>query len=316
MYCHFRKISVAVSRIFLVLALTVIVASIFLLIQPLGEHTLPVQPERRFDGASALEFIRQQVAFGPRYVGSPGHDQVAEFLEKTMKQYSDETIIQQGDHLTNIIGRLNPSNSRRILLVTHYDSRQFASLDTEHPKEPVIGANNSASGVAVLLQLAQMIQNKTISPSVGVDIALFDGEEWDVDHPSDGSWRPLGSSYFVEHLKELYPNDLPIVAIDLDLVCSKTMALYQEQSSLERARSSVETFWRIARSRWPAEFIDSVKWNILDDHTVLNVAGIPSMLLIDYDYPWIHTTQDTIDKCSAKSLEAVGDSLLRFLETL
>ncbi len=107
-----------------------------------------------------------------------------------------------------------------------------------------------------------------------------------------------------------------VVAVDLDLVCSKTMKLYKEESSQERARSFMENFWTIAREHWSEQFVDELKWNILDDHTPLNAAGIPAMVIIDYDYPWIHTTQDTIDKCSTESLEAVGDSLVRFLETL
>jgi len=303
------------------LILLTLLVSIFLFKRPI-EQPVPLpqsttSSKTQFNGEVALELIRQQVAFGPRFVGSPGHAKEVEWLQKTMKQYSNEIIVQQGNGATNIIGRFNSENPRRVLLVTHYDSRQFASNDKEFPKEPVIGANNSASGVAVLLEVAKQLDNETMKQlTVGVDVVLFDGEEWDVDHPTGAQWQPLGSTHFVQHLKDFYPKELPVVAIDLDLVCSKSMKLYKEESSLERARSFMERFWMIARERFLEQFVDDVKWNILDDHTLLNAAGIPAFLLIDYDYPWIHTTQDTIDKCSAKSLEAVGDSLVRFLRTL
>ena len=102
----------------------------------------------------------------------------------------------------------------------------------------------------------------------------------------------------------------------MDMVCDRNLNIFQEKSSKERAGSQVDAFWNIAQTINPSAFISRVNAEIRDDHTALNNAGIPSFLIIDSDYPYFHTTADTIDKCSAQSLETVGNALLKYIYTL
>ena len=150
-------------------------------------------------------------------------------------------------------------------------------------------------------------------PSVGVDIVFFDGEEGDINQGSDyTNWKPLGSTYFSEHLSELYGDNKPVSALVLDMVCDKNLRIYKEQSSAQNASAQVESFWSIAREINSGVFRDEVKQSVNDDHTPLNQAGVPSFLLIDFEYPPFHTTGDALDKCSAKSLETVARAVFEY----
>ena len=175
------------------------------------------------------------------------------------------------------------------------------------------GANDSASGVAVLVELARILNNSHIVPKVGVDIVFFDGEEGDIHQGSDHSnWKPLGSTYFAEHLNEFYGNNKPVSALVLDMVCDRDLRIYKEQSSVQNAQVQVDAFWNIAQKVNSRVFQDEVQQNIQDDHTPLNRVGIPSFLLIDFEYPPFHTTSDTLDKCSAESLETVARAVFEY----
>lgn len=274
------------------------------------------------DGNEMLAVIDQQLRYGPRYMSSPGHESVQEFLVAEMQEQTNEAVTQSWDYkgtdgnthkLTNIIGRLYPTQERRIILATHYDSKKFADLDHLHKDQPVPGANDSASGVAVLVELARILGNSHVVPSVGVDIVFFDGEEGDINQGSDYSdWRPLGSTYFAEHLSELYGNNKPVSALVLDMVCDKDLRIYKEQSSVQNAQAQVDSFWSIAKKVNGQVFQDKVGQNVQDDHTPLNRAGIPSFLLIDFEYAPFYTTGDTLDKCSAESLETVAHAVFEY----
>jgi len=269
-----------------------------------------------------LAVIDQQLRYGPRYMSAPGHESVQKFLIAEMQEQTNEVITQSWDYkgtdgnthkLTNIIGRLYPTQERRIILSTHYDSKKFADLDRTRKDQPVPGANDSASGVAVLVELARILGNSHVVPSVGVDIVFFDGEEGDINQGSDYSnWKPLGSTYFAEHLSELYGNDKPASALVLDMICDKDLRIYKEQSSVQNAQAQVDSFWDIARKVDSRIFQNKVGQSVNDDHTPLNQAGVPSFLLIDFEYPPFHTTGDTLDKCSAKSLETVARAVFEY----
>jgi len=278
------------------------------------------------DGDEMLAVIDQQLRYGPRYMSAPGHEKVQDFLIAEMEEQTNDVVVQSWDYkgtdgnthkLTNIIGRLYPTQERRIILATHYDSKKFADLDRLYKDQPVPGANDSASGVAVLVELARILGNSHVIPNVGVDIVFFDGEEGDINQDSDyTNWKPLGSTYFAEHLTELYGNNKPVSALVLDMVCDKDLRIYKEQTSVQNAKNQVDAFWSIAREIDSRVFRNEVGQSVNDDHTPLNQAGIPSFLLIDFEYPPFHTTGDTLDKCSADSLETVAQAVFEYMYTI
>ena len=243
--------------------------------------------ERPFiDGGEMLAIIKQQVGYGPRYMSAGGHKDIQKFLIAEMNGLADEVINQTWDYtgkdgktygLTNIISRFNPSEKKRIILGTHYDSKKFADRSLIYKNRPVPGANDSASGVAVLLELARVISQSSTTPNVGIDIVFFDGEEGDENQDEDYSnWKPLGSTYFAENLDGLYGNIKPIFGVVLDMVCDKDLKIFKERSSVQNAPAEVEAFWNIAKKVDSNVFKDEVKYGINDDHTPLNSAGIPS----------------------------------------
>ncbi len=282
------------------------------------------KPYNNFEGAEALALIEQQLRYGPRYIGSEGHNKSVDFISAELDALVDTVHLQRWQHssadqsqisLTNIIGRIRPELSRRILLGTHYDSKRFAELDHEHPFLSVPGANDSASGTAVLLELARSLANSNMQLNVGVDLVFFDGEEGEHDL-SHTEWTPLGSTYFSNHLDQYYPRAHPESMIVIDMVCDKDLTIYKEGSSVQHAPELVDRFWRISSRTWPEIFKNQVRYTIGDDHTPLQIKGIPSMLIIDFEYPPFHTTEDIADKCSAASLEVVGKSLVDYLSSL
>jgi Zn-dependent M28 family amino/carboxypeptidase len=200
------------------------------------------------------------------------------------------------------------------VLATHYDSKKLADKDNTHPEQPVPGANDSASGVAILIELARILADSGTIPNIGIDFVFFDGEEGEEIQGSDYSgWQPLGSTYFADNLKSLYPLEKPISALVLDMVCDKDLKIYKEKSSSRFASQQMNQFWSIAAKIDPDIFQNSIRSEIRDDHTPLNEAGIPGFLLIDLEYPPYHTTEDTPDKCSAENLEIVGNAVLQYL---
>lgn len=283
-------------------------------------------PHSLIDGNEIYALVDQELSYGPRFMGSDGHDRVKDFLIAEMRTIADETLTQSWNYdatdgrtytLTNIIGRVHPENPRRIILGTHYDSKRFADKDIYTPNEPVPGANDSASGVAVLLAVAEVLERSQQLTDIGIDFVFFDGEEGDVNQGSDyRDWKPLGSTYFADNLARIYGNTKPTHALILDMVCDKDLMIYKEQSSLEYATAYVDAFWNVAKtidSKDSNVFKDTPGLYINDDHTSLSRVGIPSMLLIDFEYPPFHTTEDTLDKCSAESLETVARAVLEYL---
>ena len=275
-------------------------------------------------GERAMEDIAKQLSFGVRAMGLPGHEKTIAYIEQELATLSvptqrqswtevtGETILQ----LTNLVGRLAPDNPRRIVVGTHYDSIVRAYRDREHPDAPMPGANNSASGVAVLLETARVLSRSFVRPAVGVDFVFFDGEEGPLSlGEGDPHWVPLGSPYFANHLIELYGRGKPSEAVIFDMVCYEKLELQPEPLSLAGARAQVQEFWRIGGELAPAVFSETPWRNpIYDDHLPLIQAGIPSFLVIGFEYgPWYNTTRDTLDKCSPVSLEAVGRTLTRYL---
>jgi Zn-dependent M28 family amino/carboxypeptidase len=277
-----------------------------------------------WDGSRAMTHIEAQLRFTPRSMDMPGHQKTIDYIKAELAKVgvtsvTTQDFVYRGNAgrplaLFNIVARLNPDNPRRVIVATHYDSIIRAYRDTKNPEAAMPGANNSASGVALLLETARVL-SLSPKPPVGIDLIFFDGEEGPKSlGAGDPDWHPLGSPHFVEHLKDYYTNGKPEKAVDFDMVCKKDIQLMPEASSVKSAMGEVKKFWELGAAIAPKAFSTKVTYPISDDHTALNEAGIPSFLVIDFEYePYFNTTQDKLDKCSAQSLEAVGRTLLQYL---
>lgn len=276
------------------------------------------------DGREALSLIEQQLRYGPRFIGAPNRSRFQDFLQTELEALAPKVMLQQWRHksreseypLKNIIARFEPENPRRIILATHYDTKKRADHDDHMSNQAVPGANDGASGVAVLLEISRLLGDSKDLP-LGVDIIFFDGEEGDpgLTHKDMRQWRPLGSTYFTQHLNDLYSGVKPEQAIVLDMVCGEGARIYQESDSLHAARLQTESFWKLGRARYPHIFRKGVPHKIKDDHTPLNAVGIPSQLVIGFNYDAFHTVKDTPDQCDANVLQAVGNTTMRYLRS-
>ncbi len=275
---------------------------------------LPMQTPT-FNGQRAFSYLTQQTSFGPRNPNSQGHDACLNFLLETLRSTADRVDRQdftrtgyRGEvlRMSNIIASFNPAAEARIVLCAHWDTRPRADRDPDKNRrnEPMLGANDGASGVAVLLEIAGLL--KSNPPPVGVDIVLFDGEDY--GREGDQAYYLLGSRYYAQHLPEGY---IPRFGVLLDMVGDKQLEIPKEINSTRFAPDVVETIWTIARQLGVQQFVDAPGEEVMDDHWPLNEAGIKTVDLIDFNYPdrtnrfW-HTHQDVPENCSAESLEAVG----------
>lgn len=253
-----------------------------------------------FDSSRAYADVQTQVAFGPRMPGSEGHAQVREWMRAELESAGWVVEVQQtermGHPIYNIIAKRN-DEAPQIILGAHYDTRFFADNDPDLNKrsEPVPGANDGASGVAVLLELARTLPANTVP----VWMVFFDAEDngriegWD--------WI-LGSRAFVEEIK-VEPRAVVIV----DMIGDADLNIYLEKNSDLAIRAEI---WSTAEKLgYGEQFINAEKFSMLDDHTPFLEAGLPAVVIIDFDYEYWHTTQDTPDKVSAESLQAVGETL-------
>lgn len=280
-------------------------------------HVIP-----RFDGDRAFEYLKKQTEFGARVPNTQAHQRCAAFLQDELRTFADTVIVQpfthrayDGSHLylSNIIASWNLNVRRRILLCAHWDSRPYADLDPNpaNRSKPVPGANDGASGVAVLLEIARHLKSQP--PSIGVDIVFFDGEDY--GRASDLDNFCLGSKYFARRR----PSHInPEFGILLDMVGDAQLEIPKERNSVDLAPDIVQLVWSVARDIGSTAFIDAVGDAVYDDHIPLNQAGIKTINIIDFAYPdrshrYWHTLDDTPDKCSPESLEEVGSVLLHVL---
>lgn len=275
----------------------------------------------QFSGARAFEVLKEYVTLGERYYGAPKRAQLIQRLREGLASdggAGQAPILSALDHfsatdaqsgvtyqLTNIIVRLHPERPRRVLLGTHWDTRLWAEEDQDPARrgEPITGANDGTSGVAVLFELSRLARSAPLK-SLGVDLVLFDGEEF--GRPKSDDYCQ-GSKRFAASLSRWYEAGPPLAVFVLDMVGDLSLNLPPERSSLARARSLTQLVYSVAQSLGVSAFTTSHvgPW-IVDDHTPFQELGIPSMLLIDYDYPQWHTHQDDLSRCSPESLEQVG----------
>jgi len=291
---------------------------------PVFAQGAPQPDVSQWRGQRAMGDIEKLVGFGPRAMDVPGHRQTIDMIVAEMKKLGvtareqswNSTVAGQTHAMTNVIAPMYPEAPRRIILGTHYDSIIRAYADKEHPDAPMPGANNSASGVALLLETARALHAQKTPPGVGVDFIFFDGEEGPLSlGAGDPHWQPLGSPYFTEHLAETYPGTKPEQAVIFDMVCWREMKLHPEQASLLYAADQIDKYWNIGRTFAPAFFNSQpTPQPIFDDQIALNDAHIPAFLVIGFEYdPWFNTTQDTPDKCSEAALNGVGRTTLRYI---
>jgi glutaminyl-peptide cyclotransferase len=267
-----------------------------------------------FDGGTAFDHLTAQVGFGPRVPGLAGHDACKAYLIGQLKRQVDEvqeqTFTFAADdktlNLSNILGFLSPEQAERVLLCAHWDTRPTADRDPEplNRIRPIPGANDGASGPAVLLEVARQLRLAPLQ--IGVDFAFFDGE----DYGPLSNRMYLGSRYFANH----QPQPRPRYAVLLDMVGDRDQVFWWEGNSQARAPEVVAKIWQAAADLgYGSVFKPAVKYSITDDHLPLLDQGLPTADVIDFDYPYWHTLADTPDKCSAESLARVGQVILRAL---
>lgn len=279
-----------------------------------------------FDGNRAYGYLKALCDIGPRPSGSPGMKQQQELLLKHFRELGAEAWLQefsgrdprtgQAVPMANVIARFFPERQERILLCAHYDTLPYPMLDRVNPKGRFIGANDGASGVAVLMEMAHHVHK--LPPHLGVDLVCFDGEEFIFSE-----WDPYfqGSEYFAHwYVDTAGTRDWYYrAAVLFDMIGDADLQIYQERNSAwwPRSRWIVDEIWQTAQRLKVWEFIPQKKYEIRDDHISLhNIGGIPAIVLIDFDYPYWHTQQDTPDKCSPLSLAKVGWVVLEWLQTL
>jgi glutaminyl-peptide cyclotransferase len=275
-----------------------------------------------FDGKSAFNYLTAQTDFGPRNPGSPGHQQCLTYLQFEMQKYADAVNAQpftlngyDGEvlNLTNVISSFNLQATKRVLLIAHWDTRPRADNEKDPKKrdKPILGANDAASGVAVFLEMARHF--KASPPPIGIDVLFVDGEDYGKE--GDTEKYLLGARYFAQHLPQGFN---PMFGILLDMIGDKTLEIKKEQYSMEYAPDIVNLVWGTAHELGVLQFSEDIQAAVIDDHLPFNVAEIKTIDLIDFAYPdtsnrYWHTAEDTPDKCSAESLEAVGKVLMHVI---
>lgn len=320
------------------IALVTVVAVIYLVAPlgrgPSGEAQVPAGKSWRsspIDGRRALEHIQALCAIGPRPSGSAGMKKQQELLiehfqklgAKVSRQSFEIRHPQDGTpvRLDNLIVECHPDRMDRVLFCAHYDTRPFPDRDPRRPKGRFVGANDGASGVAVLMELARHVV--PISSRYGVDLVMLDGEEFIFEERRDPYF--LGSEHFAREYKSKPPPHRYHWGVLLDMVGDSQLQLFQEKNSVNwpDTRPLVDELWNTARRMGVVEFINRPKHELRDDHLALHdIAGIPTCDVIDFDYPrsggtsYWHTEADTPDKCSAESLRKVGAVMLEWYRSL
>lgn len=266
-----------------------------------------------FNADRAFQLLVMQTDLGPRVPGSAAWQQFQSlakgFFDSLGVDYETQPFTYpdylRGDtvDLVNWIVHINPGKSNRILLAAHYDSRPRADYDpdTTLRSEPIPGANDGASGTAVLMHLCELMAASP--PDAGVDLIFFDGEDY--GPPGRSDQYLLGSTHYASNHKDDY--DFGIV---IDMIGDSDLDIYREVFSDRYVKNVNDLVWSTAARLGIPAFIDSLKYEVIDDHLPLISGGIPTIDVIDFDYPYWHTHADTPDKCSPASLAAVGRVLL------
>ena len=296
-----------------------------------AEKLNPVGPA--FNADSAFAYCQAQCDFGPRTMNSEAHDLCGEWIVRKFKQFGCEVEEQKADlkgydgtilKNTNIIAHYNPKATTRILLCAHWDSRPYADQDADKTKHhsPILGVNDGASGVGVLLEVARQLQQQ--APAIGIDIIFFDAEDYGIPYFYQGAYKNdtwcLGSQYWgrVPHVDGYNAR----YGILLDMVGGKNATFYKEQFSQRTAGKYVNKIWNTAHRLGFGNFFPKEKGTeVTDDHMyVYNLRQIPCVDIINYDPncdtgfgDFWHTIDDTMDIIDKGTLNAVGQTLLEVI---
>jgi len=291
-----------------------------------GSVSIANEPAQ-FSGTRAMEYLEAICELGPRPSGSKGMEKQRELLIRHF-QKAGATVFRQafrsrdgrnGDwvRMENLIVSWHPERNDRVLLGAHYDTRPYPDRDRRDPRGIFLGANDGASGVAVLMELADSVAK--LKGSVGVDFVLFDAEEYVFEEKRDSYC--LGSLFFARQYAGSRKAGTISYAyrcgVILDMVGDRNLTIWQEQQSVDwhDTRPVVESIWATAKQLQIQEFVPRPKYLINDDHVPLRMTGgIPTCDIIDFDYPHWHTTQDIPENCSAHSLGLVGRVILSWLQ--
>ncbi len=285
-----------------------------------------------FSADSAFHFVEKQVAFGPRVPGTSASLNCGKYLINKFKSYGLEiteqkftAVLYNGKTVAskNIIAAYNPKATKRILLAAHYDSRPFADKDLSNKTKAIDGANDGASGVAVLLEMARLISKDSLA--LGVDLILFDTEDWgspkdytvEVKHPYGGYC--LGSEYWSKNLHK--PGYSAYYGVLLDMVGAPNAQFRKEAYSMQFAPSIASNIWDVAATLGFSNYFSSEQGDtITDDHVPVNLnAKIPMIDIIDTRptdntfFEYHHTTKDDIKTIDRNTMRAVGQTLLQVL---
>ena len=292
---------------------------IFLIASSIGCQTrIPV-----FNGNAAFTHLVAQCDFGPRNPGSVGHQKALDYFLNVLTTLADTVSTQsfteimprskQKVEMHNIIAQFNPKAKKQIMISAHWDTRPWGdrSLSIMRKDQPILGANDGASGVAILLELAKVLHDNP--QKIGVNLVLFDAEDFG---SSGDSWSYCkGSQYFAKNL----PITLPEYAINLDMVGDANLEIYIERISYKQNPSLVLELWGLAEELKLSGFKKMAYHSIFDDHVPLyELAGIPAVDIIDFDYPdektnYHHTYNDIVENCSPESLRQVGTLMVHHI---
>ncbi|MBD5358101.1 MAG: M28 family peptidase [Bacteroides sp.] len=284
--------------------------------------------EVTFDADSAYSYVAKQVAFGPRVPNTEAHRLCGEWLVGELKKRGLNVIEQRAQlkafdgtklNALNIFGQFNPEKEDRLLLLAHWDCRPWADQDPDPAKRklPVDGANDGASGVGVILEIARQLSLK--NPDKGVDVLFVDAEDWGTEG-DEQSWA-MGARYFMEHLP--VENYIPREAILLDMVGGKDAVFCREYFSEQAAPRLAQSLWGIAESLGHGSmFLNQFGGAVTDDHVQLIGHGIPTVDIIEYhpqdevgfDPDW-HTSTDNLNGIDPTTLQAVGETVLYYIIT-
>lgn len=281
------------------------------------------------DGARAYGYLKEICALGRRVAGTEANSRQRQLVSKHFTKHGAKVTEQPFTavdpktrarvDMVNLIGSWNPERRTRVVIGAHYDTRPFPDEDPDPAKRGgvFIGANDGASGVALLMEIAHHLDK---SPTAyGVDLVLFDGEElvYGTGPNNQNGEYFLGSKEFARRyareVESRRASHRYAAGIVLDMVGDKDLTIDQEENSLALAPGLVREVWTIARQLRVPGFRNRVGQAVLDDHLPLNNAGIPAIDLIDFEYPYWHTTQDLPENCSADSLEQVGKVVTAWL---
>ncbi len=276
-----------------------------------------------FNADKAFNYLVKQCDFGPRDPGSIGHEKALEYYLATFKNLADTVFTQSFDDkmprtgaqvtMNNVIARFNTSSPRQIMISAHWDTRPWAenSNSVMRKNSPIIGANDGASGVAVLLELANVLHKNP--PPIGINIVLFDAEDYGV--PGDNWTYCIGSQYFARNLPIPYPES----AINIDMIADRQPEFFIERISYQQNAALVLELWELSENLGLKAFKKQAKHAVFDDHVPLyEIAGIPAVNIIDFDFPndkvnYHHTHYDIVQNCSPEGMGQVGTLLVNYI---